>query len=173
MHFLAEWSRPARGALPIGPCESLFDYGAAKGRLLVGAPSREIRGLPSAIVRYSSPHGQESHIPSPLATDGSAGADSAVQSLDRSPRQAAHRLGDLLPANGAEFCAYPDGGDAGTWGEAQKAPSAEAVTVPQERIRTDVNFAWPTAEIVVMGPEGAVSIVYRRPGVRSAAMRLR
>src|SRR5207249_1556880 len=28
--------------------------------------------------------------------------------------------------------------------------------------RTDVNFAWPTAEIAVMGPEGAVNIVYRR-----------
>jgi acetyl-CoA carboxylase carboxyltransferase component len=25
-----------------------------------------------------------------------------------------------------------------------------------------VNFAWPTAEIAVMGPEGAVNIVYRR-----------
>jgi len=29
-------------------------------------------------------------------------------------------------------------------------------------IRTDVNLAWPTAEIAVMGAEGAVSIVYRR-----------
>jgi propionyl-CoA carboxylase beta chain len=28
--------------------------------------------------------------------------------------------------------------------------------------RTDVNLAWPTAEIAVMGPEGAVNIVYRR-----------
>lgn len=26
----------------------------------------------------------------------------------------------------------------------------------------DVNFAWPTAEIAVMGPEGAVSILYRK-----------
>jgi len=25
-----------------------------------------------------------------------------------------------------------------------------------------VNFAWPTAEIAVMGPEGAVNILYRR-----------
>jgi acetyl-CoA carboxylase carboxyltransferase component len=31
-----------------------------------------------------------------------------------------------------------------------------------KHIRTDVNFAWPTAEIAVMGPEGAVNIVYRR-----------
>ena len=26
----------------------------------------------------------------------------------------------------------------------------------------DFNFAWPTAEIAVMGPEGAVNIIYRR-----------
>jgi propionyl-CoA carboxylase beta chain len=31
-----------------------------------------------------------------------------------------------------------------------------------KHIRTDVNYAWPTAEIAVMGPEGAVNIVYRR-----------
>jgi propionyl-CoA carboxylase beta chain len=31
-----------------------------------------------------------------------------------------------------------------------------------KHIRTDVNFAWPTAEIAVMGPEGAVGVLYRR-----------
>src|SRR5258708_12225760 len=31
-----------------------------------------------------------------------------------------------------------------------------------KHIRTAANFAWPTAEIAVMGPEGAVSIVYKR-----------
>jgi propionyl-CoA carboxylase beta chain len=31
-----------------------------------------------------------------------------------------------------------------------------------KHIRTDINFAYPTAEIAVMGPEGAVNIVYRR-----------
>jgi propionyl-CoA carboxylase beta chain len=31
-----------------------------------------------------------------------------------------------------------------------------------KHIRTDFNFAWPTAEIAVMGPEGAVNILYRR-----------
>jgi propionyl-CoA carboxylase beta chain len=31
-----------------------------------------------------------------------------------------------------------------------------------KHLRTDINFAWPTAEIAVMGPEGAVNIVYRR-----------
>ena len=31
-----------------------------------------------------------------------------------------------------------------------------------KQIRTDFNFAWPMAEIAVMGPEGAVNILYRR-----------
>ena len=31
-----------------------------------------------------------------------------------------------------------------------------------KHIRTDVNFAYPMAEIAVMGPEGAVNIIYRR-----------
>jgi propionyl-CoA carboxylase beta chain len=31
-----------------------------------------------------------------------------------------------------------------------------------KHLRCDVNLAWPTAEIAVMGPEGAVNIVYRK-----------
>lgn len=31
-----------------------------------------------------------------------------------------------------------------------------------KHIRADLNLAWPTAEIAVMGPEGAVEIIYRR-----------
>ena len=31
-----------------------------------------------------------------------------------------------------------------------------------KHLRTDVNLAWPSAEIAVMGAEGAVNIVYRR-----------
>jgi propionyl-CoA carboxylase beta chain len=38
-----------------------------------------------------------------------------------------------------------------------------------KHIRTDVNFAWPTAEIAVMGPEGAVNIVYKRELEKEAA----
>jgi acetyl-CoA carboxylase carboxyltransferase component len=30
-----------------------------------------------------------------------------------------------------------------------------------KHIRADFNFAWPTAEVAVMGPEGAVNIVFR------------
>jgi acetyl-CoA carboxylase carboxyltransferase component len=31
-----------------------------------------------------------------------------------------------------------------------------------KHIRADFNFAWPTAEIAVMGPEGAIRIIYRK-----------
>jgi acetyl-CoA carboxylase carboxyltransferase component len=31
-----------------------------------------------------------------------------------------------------------------------------------KHIRGDINLAWPTAEIAVMGPDGAVSIIFRR-----------
>lgn len=31
-----------------------------------------------------------------------------------------------------------------------------------KHVRGDVNFAWPTAEIAVMGPEGAVNIIFRK-----------
>ena len=31
-----------------------------------------------------------------------------------------------------------------------------------KQIRTDFNFAWPGAELAVMGPDGAVNIIYRR-----------
>ena len=40
---------------------------------------------------------------------------------------------------------------------------AMAATTSSSRIsRADVNYAWPTAEVAVMGPEGAVDIVYKR-----------
>jgi propionyl-CoA carboxylase beta chain len=38
---------------------------------------------------------------------------------------------------------------------------AYAVMAPKH-LRADVNLAWPTAEIAVTGPEGAVSIVFRK-----------
>jgi propionyl-CoA carboxylase beta chain len=31
-----------------------------------------------------------------------------------------------------------------------------------KHIRGDINFAFPTAEVAVMGPEGAVSIIFKR-----------
>src|SRR5512134_881400 len=31
-----------------------------------------------------------------------------------------------------------------------------------KHIRSDLNLAWPSAEIAVMGPEGAVNIIFRK-----------
>jgi acetyl-CoA carboxylase carboxyltransferase component len=31
-----------------------------------------------------------------------------------------------------------------------------------KHIRGDINFAWPTAEIAVMGPKGAVEIIFKK-----------
>src|SRR3712207_6968583 len=31
-----------------------------------------------------------------------------------------------------------------------------------KHIRADFNFAWPSAEVAVMGPEGAVNIIFRK-----------
>ena len=44
----------------------------------------------------------------------------------------------------------------------RKAYGGAYCVMASKHIRTDINFAWPTAEIAVMGPEGAVNIVYRR-----------
>jgi propionyl-CoA carboxylase beta chain len=44
----------------------------------------------------------------------------------------------------------------------RKAYGGAYCVMSSKHIRTDANFAWPAAEIAVMGPEGAVNIVYRR-----------
>src|ERR1700722_4000564 len=44
----------------------------------------------------------------------------------------------------------------------RKAYGGAYCVMASKPIRTDINFAWPTAEIAVMGPEGAVNIVYKR-----------
>jgi propionyl-CoA carboxylase beta chain len=31
-----------------------------------------------------------------------------------------------------------------------------------KHIRGDINYAWPTAEIAVMGPKGAVEIIFKK-----------
>ena len=61
----------------------------------------------------------------------------------------------------------------------RKAYGGAYCVMASKHIRTDVNFAWPTAEIAVMGAEGAVGILYRRElneaqdkeSVRSAKIR--
>ena len=44
----------------------------------------------------------------------------------------------------------------------RKAYGGAYCVMSSKHIRGDVNLAWPTAEIAVMGPEGAVNIVYRK-----------
>ena len=58
----------------------------------------------------------------------------------------------------------------------RKAYGGAYCVMSSKHIRTDANFAWPTAEIAVMGPEGAVNIVYKReldktPEAERAALR--
>jgi propionyl-CoA carboxylase beta chain len=44
----------------------------------------------------------------------------------------------------------------------RKAYGGAYCVMASKHIRTDINFAWPAAEIAVMGAEGAVGILYRR-----------
>ena len=44
----------------------------------------------------------------------------------------------------------------------RKAYGGAYCVMASKHIRADANFAWPTAEVAVMGPEGAVDIVYKR-----------
>lgn len=44
----------------------------------------------------------------------------------------------------------------------RKAYGGAYCVMNSKHIRSDFNIAWPSAEIAVMGPEGAVNIIYRR-----------
>jgi len=44
----------------------------------------------------------------------------------------------------------------------RKAYGGAYCVMGSKHLRTDINFAYPTAEIAVMGPEGAVNILFRR-----------
>ena len=43
----------------------------------------------------------------------------------------------------------------------RKAYGGAYDVMSSKHIRADFNFAWPTAEVAVMGPEGAVNIIFR------------
>ena len=43
----------------------------------------------------------------------------------------------------------------------RKAYGGAYIVMSSKHLRGDINLAWPSAEIAVMGPEGAVNIVYR------------
>jgi propionyl-CoA carboxylase beta chain len=44
----------------------------------------------------------------------------------------------------------------------RKAYGGAYCVMSSKHLRTDFNYAWPTAELAVMGPEGAVNILYKR-----------
>ncbi len=44
----------------------------------------------------------------------------------------------------------------------RKAYGGAYDVMASKHLRADINFAWPSAEIAVMGPEGAVNIIFRR-----------
>ncbi len=49
----------------------------------------------------------------------------------------------------------------------RKAYGGAYCVMSSKHIRTDLNYAYPTAEIAVMGPEGAVNVLYRRELARA------
>ena len=51
----------------------------------------------------------------------------------------------------------------------RKAYGGAYCVMASKHIRTDLNFAYPTAEIAVMGPEGAVNVLYRRELAKARA----
>jgi propionyl-CoA carboxylase beta chain len=44
----------------------------------------------------------------------------------------------------------------------RKAYGGAYCVMSSKHLRTDFNYAWPTAEVAVMGPEGAVNILYKK-----------
>ncbi len=44
----------------------------------------------------------------------------------------------------------------------RKAYGGAYIVMGSKHLRSDVNYAWPSAEIAVMGPEGAVNVVFRK-----------
>jgi propionyl-CoA carboxylase beta chain len=44
----------------------------------------------------------------------------------------------------------------------RKAYGGAYIVMGSKHLRADINFAWPTAEIAVMGPDAAVNVIHRR-----------
>ena len=49
----------------------------------------------------------------------------------------------------------------------RKAYGGAYVVMNSRHIRCDINYAWPTAEIAVMGPKGAAEVIYRKEIIES------
>jgi acetyl-CoA carboxylase carboxyltransferase component len=50
----------------------------------------------------------------------------------------------------------------------RKAYGGAYIVMSSKHLRGDINYSWPTAEIAVMGPEGAVNIIFRKDIAESA-----
>jgi acetyl-CoA carboxylase carboxyltransferase component len=50
----------------------------------------------------------------------------------------------------------------------RKAIGGAYIAMSSKQMRTDLAYAWPTAEIAVMGPEAAVNILYRQELAQAA-----
>ncbi len=50
----------------------------------------------------------------------------------------------------------------------RKAYGGAYLVMSSKHLRGDMNFAWPTGEVAVMGPDGAVNIVYREEMAKAA-----
>ncbi len=48
-----------------------------------------------------------------------------------------------------------------------KAYGGAYIAMSSKRLRTDINLAWPTAEIAVLGPEAAINIIFRKDIMQS------
>ena len=55
----------------------------------------------------------------------------------------------------------------------RKAYGGAYLVMNSKHLRADVSFAWPTAEIAVMGAEGAVNIVFQKEIERGGRSRRR
>lgn len=55
----------------------------------------------------------------------------------------------------------------------RKAYGGAYDVMSSKHVRGDINYAWPTAEIAVMGPEGAVNILFRSEIEQAADPQLR
>jgi propionyl-CoA carboxylase beta chain len=44
----------------------------------------------------------------------------------------------------------------------RKAYGGAYIVMNSKNVRSDMNFAWPGSEIAVMGPEGAVNVIFRK-----------
>jgi propionyl-CoA carboxylase beta chain len=50
----------------------------------------------------------------------------------------------------------------------RKAYGGAYIVMSSKHLRGDINYAWPNAEIAVMGPEGAVNIIFKKEMANSA-----